>query len=257
MNHRSHNRAPFFFVLFTAFVDFVLAAIVHDIEQGPERILLTTCILGLSLAQMALCLILMMRHVAAWKIPLGGGLVSLAFGLTVTIGPWAAPFDRIAVVLLATLLFGIAPLAIYRIVFFGLQVQFSLSLLFGLMTLVTIACALVVQINPDWQWFITYLFFFIGSAIPIPLAGSMLVGPRTASTPRYVMWMSLSLVISMIIAVTSEQSVSSVSLVGQIGGYMSLYLLIGGVILLHDAKVRIQTLPTKPAPEEEDPFAAD
>lgn len=241
-------------MLFTAFLDFALVTMVHELGADVERLLLITCILGISLAQMTMCLVLLMRNVSAWKILVGGAIVSLAFGLTVTTGPSAAPFDRIVVILLATLLFGIVPVAIYRVVIVGMQVQFSLTLLFGLMTTATIACAVVAQINPDWQWFLTYLFLFIGSAVPIPLAGFMLVGTRTTSAPKYVMVMLLSVVISTIIAVTAEHSARDVSLVGQITGFMSLYLLLGGIVLLHDEKVRMQM---KSAPAEEAPIATD
>lgn len=257
MNTRSHNRVPFYFVLLTALLDFVLAAFTDKFPRGPDNTLLITCILGLSLAQMAICLILMMRHVSAWKILLGGVIVSLAFGLTVTTGPWAAPFNSIFMLLLTAQLFGITPVVIYRIVFIGRQVQFSLILLFGLMTMVTMVCAVVVQLNLDWLWFLTYLFFFIGCALPIPLAGFMLVGPRPASMRKYVLVMSLSLVIATIIAVSTEHIATDISLVGQISGFMSLYLLLGGIVLLHDTNLRIQTPQAKPAAPEADSIAVD
>jgi len=257
MNDRRNSRAPFYFVLLTALVDFILAAVQIEVGQGPRTMLLTTSILGLSLGQMSLCLILLMRDVSAWKPLIGASFVSLLFGLSVTVMPHGANFDRVLVILLATLFLGIAPVAIYRVVFVGLQLRFSLSLLFGLMTVVTIICAVAIQMDFDWEWFLTYFFFFLGSAIPIPLAGFMLVGPRTAPITWFVIIMlSLSLICAAIVGIYQD-SIRDIGLVIQIFGFMSLYLLLGGFLLLRELKQRRMNRQAELPLPEEDPLATD
>ncbi|MBA2113504.1 hypothetical protein [Bremerella alba] len=257
MNDKRYDRVSFYFVLLTAFLNFALSTSVINLEQGPATVFLTMCILGLSLGQMTLCLILLMQDASSWKLPSAGFIVSLLFGLTVTLSSWGAPFDRVLVILLATLFFGIAPVAIYRVVFVGMQVQFSLSLLFGLMTLVTIACAVAIQVNLDWGWFLTFIFYFLGTAVPIPLAGFMLVARRTISMRRYVTIMSLLVVISVIMAASTERSTGDISLVAQIAGFMSLYLLGGGVVILREAKSQRPPQQSELLQPSGDPIAVD
>jgi len=243
-------------MLVTLCLDVVLGAVEIAFSLGPSTLYLTTFILGLSIGQMALSLILWMRDVSRWRVLLAALVISFLFGLTVSMHEQGADFDPILVVLVSTLIFGITPVAIYRVVFVGLQVQFSLSILFGLMTLVTIACAVTIQLDIDAEWFLTYLFFFIGSAIPIPLAGFMLVRRHVPSTYRYVLMMALLTVIFVIVAASAEHGLRDVSLAGQIGAFMSLYLLLGGIALLREIRLRT-SLPVESSQPSEDPIAAD
>ncbi|QDU73049.1 hypothetical protein Pan97_00160 [Bremerella volcania] len=257
MNDIQHRRAILILVLFTFCLDVVLAVVEITFGQGQQTIYLTTCILGFSLGQMTLSLVFLMRDVSRWLPVLGALIFSLFFGLTITMHEKGAHFDRVLVILLTTQLFGIVPVAIYRVVFVGMKVQFSLSILFGLMTLVTVVCAVFIQMDLDWGWFLSYFFFFLSSAIPIPLAAFMLVGPRTASTRWFVMIMlPLILACALIISVYQD-SLRDIGLVVQICGFMSLYLLVGGAVLLWEAKERTPLPQAESLPSVEDPFAAD
>lgn len=257
MNIARDHRSILILMLFTLCLDIVLAAVEIGFGLGPRTIFLTTCILGLSLGQMALGLILLMRDVSLWPSVLLALVISFFFGLTISFHERGADFDRILVILLVTLFFGIAPVAIYRVVFVGMQVQFSLSVLFGLMTLVTVLCAVLVQMDVDWGWFLTYLFFFICSAVPIPLAGFMLVGPRTASIRWFVIVMlSLFLVCAVFMGIYQD-SMRDIGLVIQICGFMSLYLGLGGYVLLREAKQRTVPQQAESPQPKEDPLAAD
>lgn len=257
MNDSSQNRTLFYFVLLTLCLDLVLAAFEISFGLGREAILLTTCILGLSIAQMTFCLVLLMRNFTLWMQLIAGFIVAMLFGLTPTIGLGGVPFDRVLVIQLTTLSFGIAPVAIYRVVFVGLRVQFSLSILFGLMSLMTVVCAIAIQLDLDWMWFWRCLYIFLSSAIPIPVAGFMLVGRRTATIPRYAMIMSLLVVIGAITALSAGGLINDISLVGQISGFMSLYLLIGGVVLVREIKARTSSPQTEVPQPIEDPIAPE
>ena len=235
MNKRRNSRAPFLFVLFTAFLDFLLALCV-DLDNSRETMLLTSSIIGLSIAQMAFCLILLIRDLSAWKLLVPGFVVAFLFGLTVTINPQGAEFNRVFAILLITLAIGITPVAIYRVVFVGLKVQFSLSILFGLMTATTVLCAVANQLEFDWNWFWTFVYLFICTAIPIQVAGFMLVGRRPILVFWYSVVISILVMLSLIATLTARSLIDDISLVGQLCGFMSLYLWVGGVILLGEIK---------------------
>ncbi len=241
MTTRRHSRAPFFFVLFTAFLDFILAVFTN---QNPvsDAMLLTTSIVGLSIAQMAFCLILLMRNLSAWKLLIPGLFAALFFGTTVTHHPQGAELDHVLAIQLTALVFGIMPVVIYRVVFIGLNAQFSLSLIFGTMTLVTVLCGIAIQLDFDWDWFFTFIYLFLCSAIPIPIAGFMLVRRRPAAMGLYVAIMSLLMVISTVFAISSESVKDDLSVVGQMSGFMSLYFLAAGILLLLEISVRAEPI---------------
>lgn len=237
MNERTRHRAHFFFVLITALLDFVLALLVDFVSGRDAITLLTTCIVGLSIAQMTCCLLLLMRDLSAWKLLIPGFVVALLYGLTVTIKPESADFNRVIAIQLITVAIGIFPVAIYRIVFVGLRVQFSLSILFGLMTAVTVLCAVAIRMNFDSAWFLRFFYLFLISAIPIAVAGFMLVGRRPVRIGLYLAIMSLLIVLSTITTLSSNWS-DDIGILGQLCGFMSLYLLIAGIILLREIEVR-------------------
>lgn len=256
MTTRRHSRAPFFFVLFTAFLDFILAMFTNQYPVNGTM-LLTTSIVGLSIAQMAFCLILLMRNLSAWKLLIPGLFAAIFFGITVTHHPQGAELDRVLAIQLITVAFGIIPVAIYRVVFVGLKVQFSLSLLFGAMTVVTVLCGIAIQLDFDWDWFLTFIYLFLCSAIPIPIAGFMLVRRRPAAMGQYIPIMSLLVVISMIVALSRRSLIDDVSLVGQLCGFMSLYFLAAGVILLREIKAEASSVQAESTEPIDDLIAPD
>ncbi|MFN3150663.1 hypothetical protein [Bremerella sp.] len=257
MTDRRISRASIYFVLFTALLDVVLASTEISLELVPGTTLLTSCIVGISIGQMALSLIVWMRDLSQWLPVVAATVVSFLFGLCISMHPQGVDIDKSLVILSATLLFGIVPVVIYRVVFVRMNARFSLSILFGLMTVVTVVCAVLIQIDLDWGWFLMYIFFFISSAIPIPLAGFMLVGKRTASIRRYVIIMLSLLLLCAAALVVLQSSMRDIDLVIQISGFMSMYLLVGGIFLLREAKMRTQPVQVESPQAEVDPLAAD
>jgi len=241
MNAISLRRTKILFLLATLGADVILAAIeiisarrMETMVADISAVYLLTGIIGLSIGQMAFTLMDWMREPRRWRLAMVALVVAFFFGLSPCMHAGGVDVNRVLVIQVATLFLGIVPVAIYRAIFVGLPVQFSLAILFAMMTLVTVACVVAIQLEIEFWFVVNYFFFFLVSSLPIPLAGFMLVGPSSPSIRTFAFVVSSLVLFCVAFVAIYQNSLGDIGLVAQVTGFTAFYLLLGGVVLLRE-----------------------